>query len=215
MKTTIGNRADHALTFIDALIVIATLALTASFLIAYTRRPRGINNRIACVNNLKQVGLAFRIYAGDNGDQFPMNRFTNGLLVVLETNAVDEYFYLLQNELGTPKILVCPRDEKRTAANNFTVLSKANLSYFVGLDASENLPNSILAGDRNITNGVNTVGGLLNLSSNRPAGFTDAIHINQGNIAIGDGSVQQVSSARLRSEIIPNTGFATNRILLP
>jgi len=51
--------------------------------------------RIQCVNNLKQVGLAFRIWAGDHRDKFPTS------LVVMS------------NELSTPKILVCPSDSAR------------------------------------------------------------------------------------------------------
>jgi len=51
--------------------------------------------RIQCVNNMKQVGLAFRIWAGDHRDKFPTS------LVVMS------------NELSTPKILVCPSDSAR------------------------------------------------------------------------------------------------------
>jgi hypothetical protein len=51
--------------------------------------------RIQCVNNLKQVGLAFRIWAGDNNDKYPTS------LVVMS------------NELSTTKILVCPSDTAR------------------------------------------------------------------------------------------------------
>jgi hypothetical protein len=51
--------------------------------------------RIQCVNNLKQVGLAFRIWGGDNGDKYPTS------------------FIVMSNELSTTKILVCPSDQER------------------------------------------------------------------------------------------------------
>jgi hypothetical protein len=51
--------------------------------------------RIQCVNNLKQIGLAFRIWAQDNNDKYPTS------LVVMS------------NELSTTKILVCPSDQAR------------------------------------------------------------------------------------------------------
>jgi hypothetical protein len=51
--------------------------------------------RIQCVNNLKQIGLAFRIWGGDNNDKYPTS------LVVMS------------NELSTTKILVCPSDASR------------------------------------------------------------------------------------------------------
>jgi hypothetical protein len=53
--------------------------------------------RINCVNNLKQIGLAFRIWAGDNNEKYPTS------LVVMS------------NELSTTKILVCPSDKARQA----------------------------------------------------------------------------------------------------
>lgn len=205
------------MSLIDVMIVVATIAVTATFFLVFLPY-RGLKSsaaRITCVNNLKQVGLSFRLWAGDNNDQYPMNVFTNNQLLVLETNEVHEYFSLLQNELGTPRVLICPKDKNRKEATNFSALSNANISYFGGLDAHENFPQSIVAGDRNITNGIAPIDGVLNLTSNRPAGFTSGIHTNQGNIALGDGSVQQVSNARLRSEIIAGSGFATNRIVLP
>jgi hypothetical protein len=51
--------------------------------------------RLQCVNNLKQIGLAFRIWGGDNHDKYPTS------LIVMS------------NELSTTKILVCPSDKAR------------------------------------------------------------------------------------------------------
>ena len=215
MKISFQHRRT-GMSLLDVMLVIATVALAATyFLVVQPFRAKSYGNGINCINNVKQIGLSFRLYAGDNNDRYPMNVFTNGQLLVLETNEVHEYFSLLQNELGTPKVLICPKDNKRNPANNFSILSNANISYFVGLDGNENFPSSIVAGDRNITNGTSPVMGLLNLTTNHPAGFTGGIHTNQGNIALGDGSVRQVSSARLRSDIIKNSPFATNRIMLP
>ena len=100
-------------------------------------------------------------------------------------------------------------------ALSFSTLSNSNLSYFVSPDANENLPTTLLSGDRNLTNGYTPKNGFLDLTTNQMVGWTAEIHVRQGNIALGDGSVQQVSSERLRSEILPNTGFVTNRIQLP
>jgi hypothetical protein len=51
--------------------------------------------RIQCVNNLKQIGLAMRIWAGDHNDEYPTS------LVVMS------------NELSIAKILICPSDKAR------------------------------------------------------------------------------------------------------
>lgn len=215
MKT--GIHRMNGLTLVEILVIIAVSFLLAFVLLptlARSKHHRGYS-RIKCVNNLKQIGLAFRIYAGDNRDRYPINISTNDEPVVNEATPAYQYLQLVQNELGTPKILVCLSDTKRKAADNFTNFSNNNVSYFIGLDANETLPQSLVSGDRNITNGLPARNGILDLTTNRMTGFTDEIHKHQGNIALGDGSVQQVSSERLRSEIIENAPFATNRIKLP
>ncbi|HWY74380.1 MAG TPA: hypothetical protein VN281_02120 [Verrucomicrobiae bacterium] len=86
------------------------------------------------------------------------------------------------------------------------------MSYFLELDADETEPAMLLAGDRNVTNGAPLINGILTLTTNRPTGWTSAIHRVNGNVALGDGSVQQLSSARLR-DAVAATG--TNAILIP
>jgi hypothetical protein len=199
----------------EVLILIATLAFMATFLLIYYPRKRisGRTPGITCLNNLKQVGLAFRLYAEDNRGRFPMNISTNDKPVVNEAIQVYEYFQLIENELGTPKVLLCPTEVNRARAKDFMNFSNFNVSYFIGLDANDSNPQSILSGDRNITNGLSPIDGILRLTSN--VRFTKEMHNDQGNIALGDGSARQVTSARLRSEIIRNAPFATNRIKLP
>jgi hypothetical protein len=221
MKSAIASncKPNHsALTLIDVLVIVATIVFGITFFFAYVSRSTGCGNRsqrITCVNNLKQVGLSFRLYAGDNRDRYPMNISTNDEPVVNEMTPVYKYLGSLSNELGTPKVVICPDDKKRKTATNFATLGNKNISYFSGLDAAETLPQSMLAGDRNITNDFPPRRNILELTTNQMVRFTEEIHKLQGNIALGDGSVQQVSSARLRSEIIKNTPFATNRIKLP
>ncbi|MCI0745687.1 MAG: hypothetical protein L0Y58_09810 [Verrucomicrobia subdivision 3 bacterium] len=66
---------------------------------------------IQCVSNLKQVGLAARMWANDHGDVLPQD------------------FVTMKNELNTPKILVCPADGSRTRARIWEEFSPANVSY--------------------------------------------------------------------------------------
>jgi len=213
MKISFQKRSG--LTLIEVLAIIAMLVIAAFILLHKLAKPNEKHLRFTCDNNLKQVGLSFRIYAGDNRDRYPMNSSTNNGSMVNEMTPVYKYFLMLSNELGTVKAVTCPDDKKQKAAADFTTLSNSNISYFIGLDAHETFPQSILSGDRNITNGLPAKRGILGLTTNQMVDFTGEIHNKQGNIAIGDGSVQQVSSARLRSEIIQNSPFATNRIKLP
>jgi len=93
--------------------------------------------RISCVNNLKQIGLAFRLWAIDHDGQFPFNVSTNSG-GTLQFYAVDEdgfardpaiHFQVMSNELTLPKILVCPQDRSRKVATSFAGLRSENLSY--------------------------------------------------------------------------------------
>jgi hypothetical protein len=83
------------------------------------------SDSIRCVNNLKQIGLAVKIWALDHQDVYPTN------------------FLCMSNELNTPKILACPGDTNRVAAASFSSYTDANCSYefFFGSDQE---PNQIL-----------------------------------------------------------------------
>ena len=102
----------------------------------------------------------------------------------------------MSNELSTPKILVCPADT-RTAAANFVRLKNQNVSYFVGLDASDANPQRFLSGDRNITGPAAPEYGILKLVPGGAVSWTEEIHVNNGNLGLNDGSVWQYSNSQL------------------
>jgi hypothetical protein len=170
-----------------------------------------------CESNLKQVGLAYKIWEGDNDDKFPMEVYTNAFGGPLYTNSVDAYRYyqVMSNEMANPKILICPMDKGRTAATNFASdFNSSRISYFVGLGADETRPGSLLGGDDNLTNGTRLAGGVLELTTNRPADWSKPRHNFSGFIAFTDGSVRDLDSKNL-NDALEHTDLATNRLLLP
>ena len=190
--------------------------LLAAFLPALAKR-RARSSRIGCTNNLKQIGLSFKQWALDNGDKYPMQvSVTNGgALELIASGDIHAIFRVMSNELNTPKILCCPEDTNRSAATNWNFLRTRNLSYFVGLDATDSFPQMIISGDDNFfINGAKPRSGLVSLSTNDTASWQPTRHINQGNVLLGDGSVQSCSSPRLNAALC-FSGIATNRLLMP
>ncbi len=129
---------------------IALVSILAGMLLPALAKAKGKAQSIACMNNLKQIGLAFRIWATDHQDRFPFNSATatNGSLQV--EAVLDDpvrIFQVLSNELATPKILVCPGDGSKQPAVNFETLTASNLSY--ELDTSPDIttasPQEVLA----------------------------------------------------------------------
>jgi len=214
MKLDNSEKQRSGLTLTEVLVISVVVAVLAALLLPAFRHHDG-GQKIRCVNNLKQIDLAARIFATDNGERFPMEVPVKegGSKEFVQFGLVLPHFLVISNELSTPKLLVCPRDQRQEAAN-FKELRGENISYFVGLDASQTNSQSLLAGDRNITNGSSGKDRILFLATNQPVGWTKDIHQYAGNVVLSDGSVQQVDSAGLQ-QTLRKSGVATNRIAIP
>ncbi|HXI70325.1 MAG TPA: type II secretion system protein [Verrucomicrobiae bacterium] len=222
MKPRVAHHKTAALTLVEVLVLIVVLAVLAMVVILPAYQAAGGNAKsINCVNNLKQVGLAFRIWAGDNGEKFPMQvSVANGGTMELATgtNAWIN-FVVMSNELATPKILYCTADKGRVAATNFQAsFNNESLSYFASLDANTNSTHALLSGDANFAiSSVPVKSGLLELCTNTQVTWTSARHYIQCNIVLADGSIVgggDPNDPNL-TNLLSQTGLATNRLAIP
>ena len=217
MKFNAPNQAARqaGLTLIEGVVVLAILAVAGALYLSALSRGFTRSSKVNCVAQLKQVGLAHRLWSDDHRDEFAFaSSAPESSRPFVNSPQVFRHYQVMSNELVTPKTLRCPTDATRFVAASFTALLNTNLSYFVGLDAHEGDPAQILSGDRNLTGGTWSGGFLRTLTPRSEAGWTAELHQFNGNVGLADGSVQQTSTNALRQHLAGMTNVVV-RLAVP
>jgi prepilin-type N-terminal cleavage/methylation domain-containing protein/prepilin-type processing-associated H-X9-DG protein len=214
-------------TLIELLVVIAIIGILASLLLPALARARERAKRVQCASQMRQVSLGVRMWADDNDGRVPwiIDVANGGTRSLAETAA---HYRTLSNEVANPRVFICPSDTAKAAANSVNLMQNANLSYFVGVDAMETRPMTLIIGDRNVVDGTGNPPGkeqcgtanvsatTLRTSAASTYRWGSDIHNGYGNLGLADGSVQLTTATKIGGYIQysgdPN---GNNHVLLP
>jgi prepilin-type N-terminal cleavage/methylation domain-containing protein len=219
------QKPSAGFTLVELLVVIAIIALLAALLLPALARAKSRARRVQCLSNLRQVSVSFYGFMIDR-NLYPWRLSTADGGSKTSTN-VFRTFRSVEKELGDPRVLVCPEDGRRPAAN-FATLANSNISFFIGIDTRENKPGMMIAGDRHLEGGkpgqscpvagVNKVAIAFGKNEVPKARWTNTLHAGYGNIALGDGSAHGSTSRTVRKILLSSDDEANafnNHILKP
>jgi hypothetical protein len=209
--------STQAITRTEVLAIVFVVCIGLGF-VPRLARLTAKTARVKCVNNLKNVALAYRVFATDFDGHFPFETPTAKGGTFEWSNNIVAQFLALTNELTTPLILNCPtRTIPQPSVRSWPSLNRSNISYYIALSARPEQTNLILTGDAGFSvDGALATNRLVQITRANRIEYPRRFHgdADAANVAMSDGSVHQFPSGGFArwQRISP---ISTNLILVP
>jgi len=146
MKHPETSPSSPAFTRIELAVVLAVLALLAALALPSLATSRNRSEQITCLNNLRQIGLALRVWGNDHNDQVPWRTpwCEGGLMMgsLASPTCGSDYppqsgggtpinwgawinnpfihWMWISNDLAQPRVLACPSDDAARVARDWS-----------------------------------------------------------------------------------------------
>jgi prepilin-type N-terminal cleavage/methylation domain-containing protein len=111
--TTGRSTARQGFTLIELLVVIAIIAILAALLLPAFSGGKRSAQSVACLSNLRQIGIAFQLYIEENGNRLPVC----AQLPSTDTN-LPAITVTLEPHLKNKRVFECPADRKLFPVEN-------------------------------------------------------------------------------------------------
>lgn len=114
-----NKKTENGFTLAELLVVVTVIAILAVMLLPAHAASKRNAQKINCTDNLRQIGMAYKIFAENNGGYYPQavsfasggssENVQHGNTVASRLNPIQP-FMVMSNELANPKVVFCPVD---------------------------------------------------------------------------------------------------------
>ncbi len=223
---SLSHRQVSAFTRLELLVCIAIAMLLSHVFICALARSTSRSDRVACLSNLRQIGVGYSHCGLEHNDLPPWrvstreggtSDYAGGIPGLVSRNSLYVQYSILSNDLDSSRYLADPGDMRSWLRQSLFFNTQNNgglyhpsfqdnaVSYFLGLQGTFRTPRSILCGDRNVLSVPSVSGGCSGISPTRllrrDTFWTNDVHGFSGNLLLFDGSVEQATTPGLRAAI--------------